>query len=1118
MVEFRVLGDLEVRRDGESIPLGAHQQRAVLAMLVLHAREVVSADRLIDELWGEAPPSRAAKTVQVYVSRLRKALGDGSAELIVTRDHGYTLEVAPDQIDARVFESLLAEGREASTDAAHEQASDALRRALALWRGPALADFAFDAFAARDIARLHELRLEALELRIEADLECGRHATLIAELEELIAENPLREGLRRQHMLALYRCGRQSEALAVYVAARRTLVDELGVEPSAALRELQQAMLRQDPALDPPPPRKAPAAPRDRDRRAARGGVAALALALASAVGVAVVLAFTHHGSGRIVVEPNSVAEIDPSRGAVVKQIGVGARPADIAAGDGRIWVANQDDGSVSEIDPKHARVGRAIQPGSSVNGLAVAGNRLWTMDAPDGMALRIDPQFHDVVGQARVGKRLGASTTVPSPLAAGSGAVWASTGAAAVARIDTHTGAVTRIDVGNEPAGIADGEGATWVVDDLDDTVSRIGRAGEVTTTPVGDGASAIAVGEGAVWVANTAAGTVMRIDPASRAVDATIAVGAGPTGIATGLGAVWVANSLDGTVSRIDPRTNRVVATVHIGGSPDHLVVAGEQVWVTVQSGSPSGASRAGGTVRVVQGKDFNSIDPALMVSYGPDAAQLEFATCAKLLNYPDATAPRGSRLVPEVAAGMPRVTADGRTYTFTVRDGFRFSPPSNQPVTARAFQRALERFLDPAIQPRDDLAVFMADIVGFRAYRSGKAPHLAGISATDRTLTIHLAHPNPSLPARLAMPYFCAVPPDTPMHAQGIGPVPSAGPYYIASHDPNRELVLRRNPNYHGPRPRRPAEIDYRFGAAPPQAVAQVQAGQADYANAAIGDQHYASSVTPALKAQLVRRYGPHSRAARAGRQRYFVDRTLALQYLMLNSHRPLFASLRMRKAVNYAVDRGALARTAGPGFSGLPTDQYLPTGMPGFRDADIYPLGGPNVALARRLAGRRHRHAVMYTCNLPACLTVGALVRSELGAIGIDVEVKSFPIFPMFQREFTKGEPFDIGWYGYSVDFADPSDFIDLPFTGSDAAFPGAGAERYRARIARVARLGGEARLRAYGQLDVDLARDAAPAVAFANLTGEDFFSARVGCQVFQPIYGVDLGALCQRGRR
>lgn len=1122
-MEFRVLGDLEVRHQGEAIPLGAHQQRAVLAMLVLHAGEVVSGDRLMDELWGDEPPARAAKTVQVYVSRLRKALtgaGGTRADPIVTRDHGYVLRVDPAQVDLRVFERLLEEGRRAHAERDFERAGDVLREALALWRGPPLADFTFDTFAAREIARLEELRLEALELRIDADLELGRHAALVAELETLTAQHPLRERLCAQRMLALYRSGRQSEALAFYTATRRLLVDELGIEPNAVLRELQQAMLRQDPALQQVLPPKRQIATGDHVATGRRRWLAPTLAGAALAAGlVALVWLLTHQDDARISVEANSVGVIDPARNAVVGQVTVGLRPGDISSGAGGVWVANLDDDSVSKIDPRRAKVARTLWPGTSVDGLATAGGAVWTMDAPNATVLRIDPAFANVVKRTHVGKPLGGfQQTIP--IAAGSGSVWASTGVAAVARIASGSGDLeATADVGNEPAGIADGAGATWVADDLDDTVSRIDRSGIVTATiPVGHGASAIAVGAGAVWVANTIDGNVTRIDPATSAPKTTIDVGAGPTGIAVGFGAVWVANSLDGTVSRIDPLTDHVVATIEVGGSPDDVAIAAGRVWVTVQAGSPAETTLAGGALRVVQQKDFNSTDPAILSSFGPQAAQLEFATCAKLLNYPDRPAPQGSRLVPEVAAAMPTVSADGRTYTFTVRRGFRFSPPSNQPVTAQAFKRALERFLSPTMQPQDELAVLMANLAGYDAYRSGRASHVAGIAATDRTLAIRLAHPDASLPARIAMPYFCAVPPDTPIRANGIDAIPSAGPYYVAFHNPNRELVLRRNPNYHGSRPRRLAQIEYRFGVAPQQGTSLVESGQADYANAAIGDQHFASSLSADGKARLDRRYGRHSPAARAGHQRYFINRTLALQYLLLNSRRPLFASTRMRQAVNFAVDRSALAKTAGPGYSGLPTDQYLPTGMPGFRDAEIYPLGRPNVARAQRLAGRRHRHAVMYTCNLSACLNLAAIVRGNLRDIGIDVEVKSFSLGPMFAREHTKGEPFDIGYYGYSVDYPDPSDFIDLPFTGTDAAFPGAGAERYKPRIAAASRLGGEQRLQAYGQLDVDLATHTAPAVAFANLTAEDFFSARIGCQVFHPIYGIDLGALCRRGQR
>ena len=1121
-MEFRVLGDLEVRHDGEAIPLGAHQQRAVLAILVLHAGEVVSGDRLVDELWGDEPPSRAAKTVQVYVSRLRKALTTATAtssDPIVTRDHGYALRVDPAQVDLRVFERLLEEGRHAHAERAFERAADVLRDALALWRGPPLADFTFDTFAAREIARLEELRLEALELRIDADLELGRHAALVAELETLTAQHPLRERLCAERMLALYRWGRQSEALAFYTATRRLLVDELGIEPNAVLRELQQAMLRQDPALQQVLPPTRPIATGDRVATGRRRWLAPTLACVAVAAGlVALVALLTHHGSARVSVEANSVAVIDPARNAVAGQVPVGVRPGDVSSGAGGVWVANLDDDSVSQIDPRRAKVVRTLSTGTSVDGVTTAGGAVWTMDAPNATILRIDPAFANVVKRIQVGEPIRWSRQT-SPIAAGSGSVWASTGVAAVARIASGSGDIeATADVGNEPAGIADGDGATWVADDLDHTVSRIDRSGIVTATiPVGQGASAIAVGAGAVWVANTVDGTVTRIDPVTTAPKSTIDVGAGPTGIAVGFGAVWVANSLDGTVSRIDPLTDHVVDTIEVGGSPDHVAVAAGRVWVSVQAGSPPETTLAGGTLHIVQEKDFNSTDPAILSSFGPQAAQLDFATCAKLLNYPDRPAPQGSRLVPEVAAAMPTVSADGRTYTFTVRRGFRFSPPSNQPVTAHAFQRALERFLSPTMQPQDELAVLMANVAGYGAYRSGRASHVAGIAATDSTLTIRLTHRDPSLPARIAMPYFCAVPPDTPIRANGIDAIPSAGPYYLALHNANRELVLRRNPNYHGSRPRRLAQIHYRFGVAPQQGTSLVESGQADYANAAIGDQHYASFVSDDVKARLDRRYGRHSPAARAGHQRYFINRTLALQYLLLNSRRPLFASPRMRQAVNFAVDRSALAKTAGPGSSGLPTDHTCPPACPASATPTSTRSDAPtsHAPDASPAAPSSRGHVYVQPRR---CLNLAAIVRANLARHRHRRRSQVVFIRPDVRARAHQGRAVRHRLLRLFVDYPDPSNFIDLPFTSTDAAFPGAGAERYKPRIAAASRLGGEQRLHTYGQLDVDLARHAAPAVAFANLTAEDFFSARIGCQVFHPIYGIDLGALCLRGRR
>jgi DNA-binding SARP family transcriptional activator len=244
-VDFRILGPLEVVERGRALTLGGSRQRTLLALLLTHANEVVSSERLIDELWGARPPRTAANALQYHVSRLRKTLAP--REVIVTREPGYLIRVGQDELDLLRFERLVEEAQQAPP----EVAARLLRDALGLWRGPALADLAYESFAQAEILRLEELRLEARERRLEADLGLGRHPEVVGELEVLVREHPLREGLRAQLMLALYGSGRQAEALDVYRETRRLLVDQLGIEPSPAIQELEKAILRHDPTLVP---------------------------------------------------------------------------------------------------------------------------------------------------------------------------------------------------------------------------------------------------------------------------------------------------------------------------------------------------------------------------------------------------------------------------------------------------------------------------------------------------------------------------------------------------------------------------------------------------------------------------------------------------------------------------------------------------------------------------------------------------------------------------------------------------------------------------------------------------------------------------------------------------
>src|SRR5262245_4594685 len=265
-MEFRILGPLEVVDRDRQIPLGGRKPRALLAMLILRRRQIVAVDELVEALWGDQPPKTADHSVQVYVSDLRKALGgspdDRSA--IIRRDPGYTLDVSDAAIDVHRFSELRSRGRAALEDQDPERASRLLAEALAVWRGAALADFTYDDFARGEIERLEEVRLATIEDRLDADLSLGRHGDLIAELRALVDEHPARERLRADLMLALYRSGRQAEAVEVFHAGRALLGEEYGLDPSARLVELASAILASDPSLDlatalearPEPPRE----------------------------------------------------------------------------------------------------------------------------------------------------------------------------------------------------------------------------------------------------------------------------------------------------------------------------------------------------------------------------------------------------------------------------------------------------------------------------------------------------------------------------------------------------------------------------------------------------------------------------------------------------------------------------------------------------------------------------------------------------------------------------------------------------------------------------------------------------------------------------------------------
>ena len=1112
VIEFRILGSLEVV-DGDSLcEVGSPQQRELLTILLLRRGEPISTDLLIDALWGERAPPTAHKIVQGYVSNLRRALGEG---LLVTRGRGYELRAAPEQVDVDQFLSLAGEGGRALEAGDAAKAAAVLRAALALWRGPPLADFSYKAFAQPEIARLEEARLAALSDRVDADLALGEHTRLVSELEALVREHPLRERLVCQLMLALYRSGRQADALESYRNARRRLVDQIGVEPGRELERLQQAILIQDPELEPPSRVSAPSRVFSAARTwnsglvIAAGGLVLLGAAVAAAVSLV-------GGAASVPVAANSVAVINPEGNRVVDRIAVGAGPNGIAVGPGGIWVANTEDHSLSNIDSRSRTVVRTLSLGNTIDGVGADAQVLWTLDTNDrGTVRRIDPTFGSIIATRTLARGWGTLPASPTAIAVSGKSAWFADNDAAVVQVGSNGTILSTTDVGNHPSGIAVGAGSTWVADDAEDTVSRIDSSGGVSQTiTVGRGPSGIVAGAGDVWVADTLDNSLVRIDPATNSVTNTIRVGQAPHGVAWGDGSVWVANSGNGTVSRVDPRLDRVISTIRVGQSPQSVAVSRGAVWVTVQARPAAPVSAAGappGVIRISRERPFPYLDPTRVGAYDQDEQQLLYETCAGLLTYPDRPGAAGKRLVPDVAKALPSVSANGRVYTFTIRPGFRFSPPSDAPVTAATFKHTIDRMLSPGDDGYE--RGFFGDIVGEAAFNAGKVKELKGVVAKGNKLQVRLTAPAPDLPARLAMLSFCAVPDDTPDEPQ-TQPIPSAGPYYIASSTPS-QLILKRNPNYAGRRPRVSREIIYSFGESYANAVRDVEAGRIDYVSSV---QLSLDTSSPAsLFQSLQRRYGLGSAAARTGHQQYFVNPTVTLDYFALNGKRPLFASARVRRAVNYAIDRQELAAIGGPVFGGEPIGHYLPPGMPGSRPTEVYPLGRPNVTKARRLAAGIHARATMLTCNTTVCIQTAQLLKRELSAIGITVDITSLPIDAMSTRMVTSNS-WDISWVTWTYDFADPSDYIsgifDPSLYGGGYGF-GPPSARWIKEIRHAFTLTGKARLKNYGRLDDALAGEAAPLLAWDTQSAEDLFAPRVGCQVYQPIYGIDLGRLCVR---
>ncbi len=559
-MEFRVLGPLVVFDGDAELLLGPAKERAVLSMLVLRVGVVVSRDQLVEALWGEAPPLTAGKALNVYVSQLRKTLARNGDQPLQTRAPGYVLAVDPGSVDAVRFERLAAAARERAVAGELEAASALMREALALWRGPALFGIELEDRGRNEVERLEQLRLAAELDRIDYELALGRHEPLVGELERLVAEHPLDERLRGQLILALYRCGRQADALAAYRDTRAVLVEQLGIEPGAPLQRLQAAILNQERSLE-VPAGVSRAMPVARSRRTARLGFAATLASAGAALALFATGVVDRAGPPRVVA--NTLVRLDAAGDKIEAVTSVGALPSRAAATRDALWAVSGRDGTVSRVGSRRGDV-KSISVLGAPEDVAAGEGAVWVASHTSGGTniVRIDPR------DAEIASTIPVPGVLPRGIAAGQGSVWlageAGRGSGGVlVRISAATNSVTRsLPLPSKPSGIEVGDRGVWI-------------AGQILAGPRASGT------QGAVYV----------IDPASGALlargRAPFAPLRGRTSLALGAGAVWLAGT-GGSVVRLDPRSARVTHITHPSRAVAAVAVSGGKVWAAAAGGT--------------------------------------------------------------------------------------------------------------------------------------------------------------------------------------------------------------------------------------------------------------------------------------------------------------------------------------------------------------------------------------------------------------------------------------------------------------------------------------------------------------------------------------------------
>ena len=1115
------------------------QGRLLFAYLVVARGRPVPVDELADAIWGESPPATWEKALTVIASKLRGLVAEDGITLTnafgcyrLDLPEGTWVDVFAAASGAQDAEEALAAGELDQARAAAESA-ESLARPLFL---PGV-DGAWVVQERRDLA---EIRERALSVLADACLRLGAAREAAKWAEELIALSPFSEAGYRRLMEAHVVAGNRAEALRVYEQCRQLLAEELGAYPSPetdsiyrALLEAPQTSVRTtlvaEPTVEPGAAEVSRAQTgalpllaervverRSRKRRAVL--LSALVAVIATAVAVPLVV-FGQGSGGRAAVSTagDSLAVVDARSGRLVAATAVGATPTAVAAGEGAYWVTNADRHTVSRIDPGTNAVVDTIQVGNGPSGIATGAGAIWVVNSLDATVSRIDPGTDTVVQTIPVGGG-------PRGIVYAAGSVWvANTGDGTITRIDPESGTPTTLQVAATE--LAFGAGTLWASQRAAGQVVRIDpTSGKQVFAPihVGNGPTGIAFGGGVAWVANSLDGTVYRIDPETNSVTGAVTTGNGPDAVAVDPRGIWVSNQFGGNVVRIDPGRNQVAQRVSVGSRVSGLAMSGDAVLVAVPY---SGAGHRGGTLVLrtngpTKKGDSDSIDS---IDYALSAYTYVFPllrmTGDGLTAFNQVNGLAGTQLVPDLATSLPGPTGGGRTYTFQLRPGIRYS--NGRPVQATDFRSTFERFyaLGSPVTDYDGI------VGGAQCRKHPKRCDLSrGIVADDvaRTVTFHLTRPDPDLLYKLAFPAAYVLPGSTSRRPAGTHPLPATGPYMIATYRPGRLLRFIRNPFFHewsrAAQPDGyPDRIDIRIAGTADEAIRDVVDGKADVVR-------LSEPWTPSQLSRLELRHLSQIHS----------DPRWNLQALFLNTRVPPFDRLDARKAINLAVDRAAATSAWGGRNVADPTCQLLPPNFPSYRPYCPYTAGStksgnwtaPDLAKAKALVARSGTRGMKVTVwAYSAAEGYNQVAKKVLRSLGYRVAVKPVVGDRYWGDVGDSRNRAQIGFMGQALSYPDPGAFLAQvfscaaflpgnPLNLNPSAFCDPGIDR-QMRMAQAKQLSDPTASRALWQRVDREITDAAPWVPLMITKDVNFLSKRVGNYQYSPQMGMLIDQLWVR---